>query len=87
MTVNIDRFQDIRPHAQEFCAKSLAITLIVASIIGLVCGVLAYYVATGQSSLNAFASISESNSYFMMGGFAIIFVGAASLLAYFFKRS
>ena len=79
--------ETLRPHARDFCVKSITVTLIVTALIGLICGVIAYYVATSQASLDSFSSISLANSYFMMGGFSCILIASTVALSYFVKKS
>ncbi len=78
--------ENVRPHARDFCARSIALTLIVLSLIGLICGIIAYHAATNGSTLTSFSSVTLENSYFMMGGFSLVFLLSASALAYFVKK-
>lgn len=83
----LHNWRDIHPQAKSFCSRAVVIALLVTSVIGLLCGVLAYHVASGQMSLHAFSSISFPTSCFMIGAFAVIFVISIINLGYISKKT
>ena len=80
-------WQQVHPKARNFCAHSGAVVLLVIAVAGLLSGVIAYHVATGQLALPAFSALSLPTSCAMIGACSVIFIISVISLGYICKTT